>query len=460
MFMADTTPCGIYTRISQDKVGAGLGVERQAEDCRALADRLDWTVVEVYSDNDTSAYSGKPRPGYQRLLADIKSGRISAVIAWHTDRLHRSPVELETYISVCEPRGVPTHTVQAGHLDLSTASGRMTARITGAVARHESEQKGERISRQKQQALSQGRRIGGRRAFGYEDDGMTPVPDEAFLLTDAARRIVAGDSVRSIVREWNGQGITTAGGNRWSSSNLRQVLLKPRNAGLSASKGKIYGPATWPAVINPELWQAMRAVLGESTRKLHRGTSLKLLGSFLYRCGIEGCTGLLMSCGNNPNGRPRYACQEMHLTRTAHHVDAYVTEVTKGVLNKFRGKLLPPAPDVTPLRDALANLRVRESEIAAMLADPDGSMTAAQFKTANERVQAQITELEQEIARKSSGSVLAGVADARDPGAAFDAIGSIDRRRAIIDALMTVTVLPTGVGRRFTPDSVRVDPKQ
>ncbi|MCA1835805.1 MAG: recombinase family protein, partial [Actinobacteria bacterium] len=134
-----TRSAAIYCRISRDREGAGLGVERQEQDCRELADRLGWTVTAVHTDNDVSAYSGKPRPGYKALLADLEAGRADAVLAWHTDRLHRSPTELETYIAACEVRGVPTHCVKAGVLDLSTASGRMTARITGAVARHEVE---------------------------------------------------------------------------------------------------------------------------------------------------------------------------------------------------------------------------------------------------------------------------------------------------------------------------------
>jgi hypothetical protein len=50
----------IYVRISSDRTGAGLGVARQEEDCRALCERLGWQVVRVYPDNDVSAYSGKP----------------------------------------------------------------------------------------------------------------------------------------------------------------------------------------------------------------------------------------------------------------------------------------------------------------------------------------------------------------------------------------------------------------
>src|SRR4051812_36621755 len=80
--------------------GAGLGVQRQEEDCRREAARLGYTIAEAYVDNDVSAYSGKPRPEYDRLLQDIATGHVEAVVVWHTDRLTRSPRELETFIEV------------------------------------------------------------------------------------------------------------------------------------------------------------------------------------------------------------------------------------------------------------------------------------------------------------------------------------------------------------------------
>jgi DNA invertase Pin-like site-specific DNA recombinase len=65
---------GIYVRISQDREGAGLGVARQEEDCRALCERKGWQVAGVYADNDVLAYTGKPRPAWNRFLADIAAG--------------------------------------------------------------------------------------------------------------------------------------------------------------------------------------------------------------------------------------------------------------------------------------------------------------------------------------------------------------------------------------------------
>ena len=134
----------IYCRQSQDRTGESEAVESQRKACEAKALQLGWQVVAVLSDNDQSAYSGKMRPAYRELLRMLRAGEADAVLAKHEDRLHRSPLELEEYIDVCQPNSVETDFVQSGRLDLRSASGRMTARIRGAVAREEVERKSER----------------------------------------------------------------------------------------------------------------------------------------------------------------------------------------------------------------------------------------------------------------------------------------------------------------------------
>jgi site-specific DNA recombinase len=59
--MTNSSPiaAAIYTRISSDRAGAGLGVDRQEDDCRNLAAKLGWEVAIVLEDNDISAYSGR-----------------------------------------------------------------------------------------------------------------------------------------------------------------------------------------------------------------------------------------------------------------------------------------------------------------------------------------------------------------------------------------------------------------
>src|SRR5262245_50873889 len=116
---------GIYARISKkdddDGEGGSLGVQRQRDDCGAEATRRGWEVVDVYIDDDKSAYSGKPRPDYTRLCDDLKSGVIDAVIVWDVDRLHRSPRELEDFVTLIEATGAVVASVSGGDYDLETA---------------------------------------------------------------------------------------------------------------------------------------------------------------------------------------------------------------------------------------------------------------------------------------------------------------------------------------------------
>src|SRR5487761_79666 len=114
---------GIYCRISEDREGAGLGVQRQREDCETIAQTRGWDVAHVYVDNDISAYSGKPRPEYRKLMEDIESGFLQAVVVWHLDRLHRQPKELEAFIDLVERKQVSLASVSGEH-DLATPEGR------------------------------------------------------------------------------------------------------------------------------------------------------------------------------------------------------------------------------------------------------------------------------------------------------------------------------------------------
>src|SRR3712207_7200186 len=84
----------VYARIGSDTKGRALGLARQLEDCRRLADQAGWTIAQEYVDNDLSAYSGNLRPAYQQMLTDLADGLREAVIYYHVDRLTRRPVEI------------------------------------------------------------------------------------------------------------------------------------------------------------------------------------------------------------------------------------------------------------------------------------------------------------------------------------------------------------------------------
>src|SRR6266571_9410665 len=138
------TRAAIYVRISRDPAGDMLGVQRQEPPCRELCERLSWEVVEVYTDDDVSAYSRRHRPAYERMLAGVRAGHVTAIVAWAADRLTRKPAENEAIIDLAERHGVKLATV-TGEYDLGTPAGRLHFRQLGIIARYESEHRAERL---------------------------------------------------------------------------------------------------------------------------------------------------------------------------------------------------------------------------------------------------------------------------------------------------------------------------
>jgi site-specific DNA recombinase len=447
------TAVGIYTRISRDRIGAGLGVDRQEKDCRELAARHGWTIARVYRDNDLSAYSGKPRPGYRQMLNDITAGTINVVAAWHTDRLHRSPAELEEYISACDPRGIPTHTVKAGPLDLATPSGRLVARQLGAVARFEVEHAIERGQAAKAQAAAAGRWKGGRRPYGYEADGITVRESEAAIVQHMAEQIIAGASLRGLAADLNGRGETTSTGRPWRADVISSVITRPRNAGLMEHRGQVLEgvAAQWPAILDPDLWRAARFVLGDPARRTTPGPARRWLLSGIATCGVCSASCFATRVGGHPGKTlpTSYACREArHVVRIASEVDSYVRDLVVARLSRPDAiALLAPTTyaDTTALHGEVAVLRERLDELGRAFAD--GDIDARQLREGSERLRSRIEAATTAIASAARGSVLDGVVGEEDVAATWDGL-HLDRRRAIIRALCEVTILRARRGRR------------
>src|SRR5689334_4163620 len=98
---------GIYCRISVAKVDDRTKVTDQERICRELCTRLGWHVAEVYTDNSRSAWQrNRKRPGWDRMLADVERGHITAIAVYHGDRLVRHPWDLEILLNLAETRGI------------------------------------------------------------------------------------------------------------------------------------------------------------------------------------------------------------------------------------------------------------------------------------------------------------------------------------------------------------------
>ncbi|KGN31248.1 hypothetical protein N798_09300 [Knoellia flava TL1] len=298
----------VYARISSDQEGAGLGVGRQVQDCRALAERLGWPVGEVYEDNDFSAYSGKRRPAYVRMLDDLRDGTRDAVIVYHVDRLTRRPIELEEFVATLDAARIRHVRFVVGDSDMMTGDGLMVIRMLSAVAANESATKSRRIRRKNEQRAAAGLpHAGGSRArpFGYERDKVTIREDEAAVVRTLVERFCAGESLRSLTVWLDAQGVRTICGGLWKTQTLRTLITSPRIAGLREHREQVGGPAVWEGIITPEQRDEVLAVM--STKQITgRRAPRRYLLSGLLRCGK--CGNRLYSAARQSTRR--YVCQK------------------------------------------------------------------------------------------------------------------------------------------------------
>jgi site-specific DNA recombinase len=451
----------VYTRISLDAAGQGLGVARQLEDCRELAKKLGWDVTKHFDDNDISAFSGKRRPGFEAMLEAMTRGEFGALICWHTDRLYRSMKDLERLIDIAEAADVPIRTVQGGELDLSTSAGRMVARILGSVARQESEHTSERRKRSNVQRAASGRWVAARRPLGYTMDG-TPLEPEASAIRKAIADVLAGKSVRAVAREWNERGLQSTGSaESWRSPTVRRVLVNPRYAALVVHRGKVVGPGTWTALIDEDTHKGIVALLSDPSRVSKTGFERKYQGTGVYVCGVCGRT--LVAFAATGGKQRAYICPDRHVRRQGNAVDAYVDGVVLELL--ARADILkliePTGADAARLHAQRAALRVRMDELAGLFAE--GAITAPQLKRGTAQLSGALQTLEAELATASRGNPAAALVDGSLDRKKLEnlwAATSPDIRGKIIEQLLTVTVnrSPRGL-RRFDPDYVDIRPR-
>lgn len=452
----------IYCRISRDRAGAGLGVERQEKECRALAEKLGIAVAAVLVDNDMSAYSTrKPRPAYERLLDGIKAGSYSAVIAWHPDRLHRAPKELERFIDIVEAAGIPVRTVQGGEYDLSTAAGRMGARIVGAVARHESEHRSERLKSKHRELAEKGLPGGGDRRYGYEPGGMVVREHEAEIVREMCRRLVSGDSNNGIARDLNQRGELSTTGKPWTSAMIRQTILRPRNIGMHARYGKenrpvITGPAAWPAIVPEELWAAACSVIKDPARRTITTNARRHLLSGIARCGVCGAR---MASTRHFSGRPLYQCKGPHtcVGRDQARVDALVVGAVIERLSEpglIRSTSMPA--DVRDYAAESATLRGRMKDAAKLFAR--GAIDAGTLETIRADIDAQLDALSAQVVAELPPVAADLAGTEQEVRTRWEGL-SLERKRAVIVELYEIRILRSRKGRGFDPNSVELKPR-
>lgn len=454
----------IYARISSDD-GTALGVARQVEDCRKLAADLGWQVVDEYVDNDVSAYSGKRRPAYQRLLADLGDGLVDAVVAYHADRLTRRPIELEHFVEVATAAGVRhVRFAAGGDLDPGNGDGLLVLRMLAAVAANESASKSRRVRRKLEQVAAEGRPHGGfRRPFGFEDDKITHRPAEVEIIHQMVARYLAGESLISITRWLNDSGIPTVAGGEWRSPTVRGLLKSARNAGLREYKSEIVAEAVWEPIITVAQRDKVLARMADNAATGRRSPRRYLL-SGMCRCGLCG-TRLYSSA--RPNVR-RYVCTSGpdhggcgKITVNAPPVEELVADAvlyrldTPELAAALAGRSNEDA-EAAALSDQLAADQEQLDELAAMWANK--AITSREWSQARTTIEDRVTATRRRLGRLTTDDTLAGMVGTGGELRSRWAELNLTRQAAIISAIVDhVVIAPSPTrGRIFDPNRVNI----
>jgi DNA invertase Pin-like site-specific DNA recombinase len=454
----------IYTRISHDSEGLGLGVARQLADCSRLAEQLGWAVGEEYRDNDVSAYSGKRRPAYERMLADVRDGMRDGVLCYHPDRLTRRPMDFETFAATMDAAGVRHVRFVAGDMDLGTSDGLLIGRIMAAVAANESATKSRRMKRRNDQKAAAGLPHGGyHRPFGYNQDRMTLNKAEAKVVRQVVDRYLAGESLRSLCVWLDERGVRTVSGGPWRSPTLRGLLRSGRIAGLREHRKEVVGPAQWPAIISVAERDRVLARMDQQTVTGRRAPRAYLL-SGLCRCGKCG-TKLYSS---RREDRRRYVCLSGpdhggcgRLTVVAPPLEEVVADAvlyrldSKELAKALRGRHAA-STDATALSDSLAEDQAQLEDLSTMFAKRE--ITAREWSAARPVIEKRIRETRRALERLTDTDALSGLPGTgeqlRDQWASLN----LTRQHAIIAAVVDHIVIEAGKSgaRDLDPARVRI----
>ncbi len=441
---------------------------RQVEDCRTLAADRGWPVGAEYVDNDVSAYSGKPRREYERMLADLACGARDAVIVYNLDRLHRRPVELEEFVALCEHAGVRDVATVTADIDLGNDDGLFMARIFAAFAAKESGRKSARVRRKLLQNAEHGLPHGSARPFGYEDDKVTLRQDEAAVVRQMVDRYLAGESLRALTIWLNDAGIAPAIATSWRTSAVRQILCSGRIAGLREHRGQVIGSAVWPAIITVAERDRVRARMAACSRAKTRAARTYLLSGML-RCGRCGNRLFSQVRHHNPRHRVRrYVCLNGpdhggcgRLTVVAQPVEDLLTDAVLARLDSpqlatvLAGKTSPDH-DVAALAAQVEADQARLDELAGLYAD--GAISAREWITARDPITARIQQARRDIAAATDTTAvyeLAGTGGMlRTQWGDLD----LDRQQAILKSILDHAVIAPGTAGARTLDINRVQP--
>jgi len=417
-----------YLRVSADKSGRGASVAQQHADNERAASRAAWLLLAPYSEPEAvsaSRYSRKAREAFGQLLEDIDSGAFAAnvLIMWEASRGSRRTGEWVDLVDVCAAHGVRIHvTSHQRTYEPTNARDRRTLLEDAVDSEYESAKLSARVARALAANAAAGRPhghipYGFRRVYDdrtgalirQEADPQT-APNVAELFT----RVRAGDSLRSIERDWSARGIVNKSARPFGAAHLRSLLDVRAYVGDRVHGDAVY-PGDWEPLVSRDVWQAVRSILSAPGRRTNRPGRGKYAVSMLARCGV--CEGPMIGDAKVDGKHrtvPVYKCRNTHVMVSMPALDEYVRQTVVGFLvdPALRDRLTAASSDGDQLRtarDAVAKIRGELNDLYERGAG--GGISPAGVAAVEPGILARLRSAQSALDGLQTPSVLAGLLD-------------------------------------------------
>src|SRR5271154_7027602 len=212
---AKSVRCAIYTRVSSDQ-----GLEQDFNSLDAQYDASQayirsqvhaaWTVVRSKYDDGGFSGGNTDRPALQRLLDDVRTGKVDNIVVYKVDRLTRSLADFAKLVELFDQHSVSFVSVTQ-QFNTTTSMGRLTLNVLLSFAQFEREVIGERVRDKIAASKRKGLWVGGPIPLGYAtaNKKLVVVPEEAETIRTLFRLYLECGSVAVLAEILEQKGIRT-----------------------------------------------------------------------------------------------------------------------------------------------------------------------------------------------------------------------------------------------------------
>lgn len=256
----------IYARYSSDRQN-DMSIDGQIAECRKYAEAHDMIIVQEYIDRAFTATTDK-RPEFLRMIEDSKDRDFEIILVYQLDRFARNKDDSGYYKKILRENGVKV--VSAMERIAEDSSGVITEGMLEIVADWYSKQLSEKVTRGLRQRAELKKYPGGVMTFGYAADAegyYILAPERAPIVKELFERVSEGETIQSIMDDFNLRGIKTTRNKPFVKNSLQHILRNERYKGIYIFDDIII-PDGMPRIVSDELFDDVQRIL--ETHK-HRG---------------------------------------------------------------------------------------------------------------------------------------------------------------------------------------------